>query len=120
MKALTVRQPFAGLIASGRKTVELRRWPTRLRGPLTICAGAAAWSDAAVAEFGDGPRGVALCEVVVVDCRPATEADRGAACVGPDKLANLDGWFAWVLAAARAVERVPVRGMPGLFTLPRR
>ena len=120
MKALTVQQPFASLIASGRKTIELRRWPTKLRGPLTICAGARAWSDAAIAELGDGPRGVALCDVDVVDCRPATEADRDAACAGPDKLASLDGWYAWELAAARAVEQMPVRGMPGLFTLPRR
>lgn len=120
MKALTVQQPFAGLIAAGRKTIELRRWPTKLRGLLTICAGARAWSEAAVKEFGDGPRGVVLCEVDVVGCRPATEADRGAACVGADKLASLEGWYAWELAEARAVPQRPVRGMPGLFTLPQR
>jgi len=118
MKALTVQQPFAGLIASGRKTVESRRSRTNHRGPLAICAGVRAWSDAAIAEMGDGPRGVALCEVDVMGCRPATEADREAACCGADKLTSLDGWFAWELSAPRAVPRVPVRGMPGIFTLP--
>ena len=34
MKALSVHQPFAGLIASGEKTIETRRWPTSYRGDL--------------------------------------------------------------------------------------
>ncbi|MFN6025464.1 MAG: ASCH domain-containing protein, partial [Planctomyces sp.] len=38
MKALSIRQPFASLIAAGKKTVELRTWYTHYRGPLLICA----------------------------------------------------------------------------------
>lgn len=37
--ALSIRQPWAELILSGRKTVELRRWSTDYRGPLWIHAG---------------------------------------------------------------------------------
>ena len=39
MKALTVRQPWASLIALGVKTVETRSWSTKLRGPIAIHAG---------------------------------------------------------------------------------
>jgi len=39
MKALTISQPYASLIASGEKWVENRSWPTGYRGPLAIHAG---------------------------------------------------------------------------------
>lgn len=36
MKCLSIRQPWADLILSGRKRVENRTWKTRHRGPLAI------------------------------------------------------------------------------------
>jgi hypothetical protein len=39
MKALTILQPYAELIARGEKRVENRTWRTRYRGPLAIHAG---------------------------------------------------------------------------------
>lgn len=39
MKALTLQQPWATLVASGRKTIETRSWSTRHRGPIAIHAG---------------------------------------------------------------------------------
>lgn len=39
MKAITISQPFASLIASGEKWCENRTWPTSYRGPLAIHAG---------------------------------------------------------------------------------
>jgi hypothetical protein len=39
MKALTIRQPWASLIALGVKHIETRSWSTRYRGPLAIHAG---------------------------------------------------------------------------------
>lgn len=41
MKALTIRQPWASLIAHGVKTIETRSWSTKYRGPLAIHAGKA-------------------------------------------------------------------------------
>lgn len=37
--ALSVRQPWAELILAGRKTIELRTWTTRYRGPLWLHSG---------------------------------------------------------------------------------
>ncbi len=39
MKALTVCEPYASLIACGFKTYETRSWATKYRGPLIIHAG---------------------------------------------------------------------------------
>lgn len=38
MKALSVKQPWASLIDDGTKTIETRKWSTRYRGDLLICA----------------------------------------------------------------------------------
>ncbi len=39
MKAITVRQPWASLIACGEKKIETRSWATKYRGPIAIHAG---------------------------------------------------------------------------------
>ena len=39
INAITIRQPWAWLIAAGHKTVENRTWTTKHRGPLLIHAG---------------------------------------------------------------------------------
>ena len=36
--AISVKQPWAALIVAGRKTIEVRRWLTRRRGPVLIHA----------------------------------------------------------------------------------
>lgn len=39
MKALTIYEPWASLVALGAKKIETRSWPTKYRGPLAIHAG---------------------------------------------------------------------------------
>lgn len=38
MKALSLKQPFAELVVSGRKTIELRTWNTSFRGEFLVHA----------------------------------------------------------------------------------
>lgn len=38
MKCLSLRQPYAGLLVSGRKTIELRSWNTNFRGRFLVHA----------------------------------------------------------------------------------
>lgn len=38
MKALTLYEPWASLVALGAKKIETRSWPTKYRGPLAIRA----------------------------------------------------------------------------------
>lgn len=38
MKALSLKQPYAELVVSGKKTIELRKWNTNFRGTFLIHA----------------------------------------------------------------------------------
>ncbi len=38
MKALSLKQPFAELVVSGKKTIELRKWNTKFRGAFLVHA----------------------------------------------------------------------------------
>ncbi|MEK7168734.1 MAG: ASCH domain-containing protein [Patescibacteria group bacterium] len=37
-KAISLKQPWANLVASGKKTIETRKWSTKYRGDLVICS----------------------------------------------------------------------------------
>jgi hypothetical protein len=41
MKALSIRHPWVDLILAGTKTIEIRTWATRYRGPLLLHASSA-------------------------------------------------------------------------------
>ena len=112
MRVLSIRQPWASLIASGRKTIELRTWATPYRGPILVLAGGALWKGEHDWPT-DGPRGVSLCIVDLVDVRLATRADERSACFKPRP-----GDLAFVLENARAVRQVPVKGKLGLYQAP--
>lgn len=79
MKALTLHQPWASLVAVGAKTIETRSWPTKHRGPLAIHAGKDPRPSRSMAgqlaseplseqQWDDMPFGavVAVCELVAV------------------------------------------------------
>ena len=112
MRALSVKQPWASLIARGAKRIELRTWATEYRGPLLICASQSA-SREGLQHYEDGPRGVALCIVDLVDCRPSKRRDSVAAYCKPDR-----EHYSWTLENVRAVPHVPVCGSLGLFKPP--
>ena len=104
MKAVSIKQPWASLIAAGVKTLELRAWPTDHRGPLLICSSRR--------PFIEGHRhGAALCVVNVVDCRAMTPDDVPFACVD-QFYAN---HYAWVLRDVRLVEPFSIVGQLRLF-----
>jgi len=95
MKALTLTQPWATLMALGLKTIETRSWKTNYRGPLAIHAakGFPKWAQALANDdfypelalhLGDSrdmakdlPRGVILCTVGLVDCMPTERLSNG-------------------------------------------
>lgn len=136
MKALTISQPFAETIASGRKWVENRTWATDHRGPLAIHAGKGTQYLTA-AEL----RGYAT-GVFVATCELVTCLDMGAiwergedglpeqqraelAAAGISLQAVLDhqhteGPIAWVLTEIRRCEPIPATGKQQLWELPPR
>jgi len=106
--ALAVRQPYASLIAVGKKTVEVRSRRWKYRGPVIICASARPAKLPTSKEGHFLPAGVAIGLVDMVDCRPLVKADMWAACLQADfTFQELDGSFAWVLANPREIEPIP-------------
>ena len=101
MKALSVKQPWANLIACGRKTIETRTWTTRYRGPLLIVSSK---------RPNIPPAGSAVAIAELVDCRPMTKADERAACC--DIYPNA---VSWVFEDVRRIRPFPVKGALGVF-----
>ena len=122
MKALSVRQPWAHLIASGEKIIEVRSWQTDYRGKLLICSSAAEknYFFEVAGEYAKNgeelllmPHGVTFCTVDLVDVRPLTEADREDAILEDDD--DIASQFAWVLENPEPVRFNKVFGKLRLF-----
>lgn len=128
MKALTICQPYAELIARGAKRVENRRWPTDYRGPLAIHAGKSKeWL-----EVGDGlvdeTYGIALAEmsfgavVAIAELVACIHVDaiRSPLFVHPDVAwlkthEHTEGPWCWVLDDVRRVDPIPASGQQRLW-----
>ena len=71
MKAITIKQPYASLIAAGIKKYEFRTWKTKYRGELLIHAGKGV-DKKAMEKFKkynlDYPSGCIIAKVNLVDC----------------------------------------------------
>ena len=102
MKALSVDQPWASLIARGEKTIEIRKWTTTYRGPLLIVSTKLPHETL--------PLGQALCICNLVDCRPMTKADEVAAC-----RPGYPGAMAWVLGRVIGIEPFDVTGRQRIY-----
>ena len=112
VKALSVRQPWAGLIVDGIKDVENRSRPTSFRG--RICVHASVKPDL-------GPEvlrlrlsrhqthyGAVIGTVEIIDCVRGSKSPWA-----------LRGMWHWVLSDARPLRRpIPVAGKLGFFEVP--
>ncbi|MHC4404336.1 MAG: ASCH domain-containing protein [Planctomycetota bacterium] len=101
--ALSVKQPWANMIASGEKTIETRTWYAPCRGELLIVSSKKPRIE---------PIGCAVALVKLVHCRPMTEADEEAACCELYHKA-----IAWELEDLRPLRPFPVTGQPGIYTV---
>lgn len=118
MKALSILQPWAWLIANGYKDVENRSWPTRFRGRFLVHAGKR-WGQEQRDDF------AFVRERFPEIPLPAT-FERGGI-VGAATLTHCvprmgSPWFfgpiGFVVADARVIPFVPYRGQLGFFDVP--
>ena len=124
MKALSVTQPWAQLIADGRKRVETRTWSTHYRGWLAIHA-SAGWraSDRDYAQtlgYGvDLRRGSVVALVVLMDVVPV-ERIRDHLSEAELRFGDYaDGRYAWLLSGVlRLPTPIPARGALSLWSWP--
>jgi len=120
MRALTICQPYAELIARGNKPIENRTWPTAYRGPLLIHAGKSrAWLDPD--DEIDYPGMVFGAVIALGDLVACLHIERSA--TWPEAHRHLahhehaNGPWCWVLAHVRRLpEPLETRGAQGLWT----
>ena len=140
MKAISLWQPWASLIAVGAKQYETRSWKTDYRGPLLICAslkGIGKGKDrrelldtlhgprfqCALLSFGETPGkinwrlpfGQAIAIVDLTAC--TSTCDYQIDWIGCEATFGdfSPGRYAWKLENVRAIEPFPVKGRQGLF-----
>jgi hypothetical protein len=106
VKCLSIRQPWAHLIMSGKKIVEFRSWSTDYRGPLLIHAAQKFVSGTDYEHLrGSVAHGVILGTVDLYDCKPSWY--------------SVTGEFYWKLRNPRRFAHpIPYRGQQHLFNVP--
>jgi hypothetical protein len=120
VKALSFRQPWAELVLQGRKTLDLRTWSTRYRGPLAIYASQTVEKEACL-RHGLEPDQLTTGAVIgLVDLIGVLELDQAAYAAQADQ--HLSGrhyqepLFGWELTNPRPLaDPVPTRGRLLLF-----
>ncbi|MDF2715762.1 MAG: 2-oxoglutarate dehydrogenase [Paenibacillus sp.] len=145
MKAITIIQPWATLIAIGAKHFETRSWPTKYRGPLAIHAGKKVDLEACEREPIKSaltgylytaktlPTGVIVATCNLTECRKIRRTNGEDGPVWLDKAGHTIGWggilpkeyyfgnyedgrYAWELTDIKNLpEKVPVIGRQGLW-----
>jgi hypothetical protein len=124
MRAVTILQPWAEMIARGVKRVENRTWRTKYRGEIAIHAGKArscidaedpwAWPErygVALPQAGDLMFGAIIAVAELVDCVRVEDLPAGlrghAFAAGP---------WCWVLSGARRIEPIGCKGAQMVWT----
>lgn len=105
MKAISLHQPWASMIARGEKTIETRWWRTHYRGDLLICS-------TRRPSYSFLPCGFALAIVDVWDCLPyvadhakaAGFDERGAAAMVRLQTVNQLSIWSWMLRDIRRID----------------
>lgn len=109
MRALTVKQPWAGAIFSRGKNIENRSWSTHYRGPLLIHAGAR--FDREAIEMIRPALGEEWGRGRIIGCVDLVDCVRGHRSKWADK-----GSWHWILKNARALKSpVIAKGKLGLW-----
>ncbi|MDT8901152.1 ASCH domain-containing protein [Anaeroselena agilis] len=120
MKALTLWEPWASLIALGAKRIETRSWPTNYRGPIAIHAAKSRkfWGLVAQEPFTSAATQPTIfhpgCVIAIADLVACIE-------MTPQNIAMVDepersfghyepGRFMWLLANVRRIDPVPATG----------
>lgn len=142
MKAITIHQPWATLIALGEKRFETRGWATKYRGPIAIHAGKQIDREAcknpriAMTLFERGyhtpndlPTGAIVAIAIITDCFSVGITNGGNAVLESEKQTKFlnaqsnecafgyydDGRYAWEMTDVKPIDPVPAKGQQGLW-----
>jgi hypothetical protein len=125
LKAITLLQPWASLVAIGAKTIETRPYATQYRGPLAIHAAKTSTpvddpyfrSLLTIAGLNPDqlPLGAILATCHLIDCEKISHSN--CPCYPEYAFSNFrPGWFTWKLADIKPIVKpTPSRGHRGLW-----
>lgn len=124
MKVLTVKQPYATLIAEGIKEYEFRTWKTNYRGEFLIHAGKGRNLEY-MKKFKhlnlDYPAGYIIAKVTLADCIEVTDDFREVLKMKNSILyshvINDKTWkgYAFKLTSVEKIENIPIQGKLGFW-----
>lgn len=120
MKVLTIKQPWAWLIAQGFKDVENRTWQTSYRGPLAIHVGKSedVMKDKAILNWIEG-KGISLCPSFtqmrsqmghIIAVVKLTDIVQDSSSIWA-----IDGQFHWEIENVQLINPIPAKGKLGLW-----
>jgi hypothetical protein len=118
MKALSLKQPWAELVVSGKKTVELRNWNTSFRGEFLVHASQAPNKEA-MAKYGFTalPTGCIVGKATLVDVK--TYKNRAEFEADENKHFAIDLYDetakGFILTNAQRLPQKPYKGMLNFF-----
>ncbi len=129
MRAITVSQPFASLIASGEKWIENRTWPTVYRGKLAIHAGKGTqyldrqqlrqYPTGAVIAVAELVACYSIEQIMANDADPTMRKQRIDGSIWNWSEAarhqHAEGPFCWILQGIQSIAPVQCRGFQGLW-----
>jgi hypothetical protein len=136
MKAITILQPWANLIANGAKKIETRSWATKYRGEIAIHAGLGHQGmklfmstpelKKLLPFVGFYPYGAVIAIAELADCLKIINGNRldGAPFYEEQfEIAKREipfgdytpGRYAWILANVRRIAPVPAKGMQRIW-----
>ena len=119
MKAITIKQPFASLIAAGVKEYEFRTWKTKYRGEILIHAGKSIDKKAMekFEEYGlEYPSGCIIAKAVLSDCIEVNDEFRKVLAEKNPKVYHSiikhDEWegYGFKLENVEKLEPIPAKG----------
>lgn len=143
MKALTIKQPWATLIALGEKRIETRSWKTSYRGPILIHAGnqidnfichqepyLKILNEHDIILSSDLPTGEIIAKANLVDCikmkdlvlsddgEPIASILEGEQVIAYNEFKFGDytpGRYAWILEDVELIKPIPAKGQLSLW-----
>lgn len=143
MKAITIHQPWATLIALGEKQYETRSWSTKYRGDLGIHASKKIDKDvcemepfkSVLAKHGytvsNLPIGAIIATTNLLDCLSISRTHQGYVKLDGERKTSYNdpfededeyafgdyskGRFAWELVDVKQIEPIPAKGQQGLW-----
>ncbi|OGY24344.1 MAG: hypothetical protein A2172_00575 [Candidatus Woykebacteria bacterium RBG_13_40_15] len=128
MKALALSQPWAELLVSGRKKVEVRTKNTSFRGWFYVYAARKDTKTEVIERFGfrNLPTGLIVGKAFLKDVKRYqndTEFYKDVKLhLASRDLIELEGWslknkYGYVISESKRITPIPYRGMPGFFNV---